>query len=188
MKIYIIIGPPGAGKGTQSKIICNLLNINQLSTGNIFRENIKGKTKLGLEVLKYINGGILVPDELTDKLVFDKLDNDTLYKNGVLLDGYPRNISQISALENYLKSKNEKIKNVINLQISNSLIIKRLLKRAKIENRADDTEKIINERIAVYEGETAPIIDYFDKKNILVTIDGTKKINDVTNDILKVIK
>jgi adenylate kinase len=182
-KVFIIVGPPGAGKGTQSKRICEALGVKQLSTGDVFRENIKQRTKLGLEALSYIEKGELVPDELTDAIIVDKLDSED-YKNGVLLDGYPRNAKQIASLEKYLEDRGKKINAVIELALDDGLIVERLIKRQAIEGRTDDTVDVITKRIGVYNQETAPVITHYRSKGLIKSIDGSKPIDQVSQEIL----
>lgn len=175
----IIFGAPGAGKGTQAKILAKDLNLKHISTGEIFREEYKNKTKLGLEAYeKYWGKGNLVPDDITTKLVENTLK---VVKDDFILDGFPRTIKQAEEL-----SKICKINHVLVLDVPFHILKSRLLNRAKIEGRSDDTPETIKNRFKVYREQTAPLLKYYKDKIIL--IDGDNKAEDIKKDILKILK
>lgn len=205
----ILLGPPGAGKGTQAANIVNEYNAVHISTGDIFRKNIKENTDLGKKAKEYMDKGLLVPDELVVELVADRLKQDDV-KDGFLLDGFPRTVNQAQALDKVLESLNGKIDKVINLQVDRSKLVARAVGRrickdcgatyhvkfnpskeagicdlcqGELFQRTDDVEETVAKRIQVYLDETQPLIDYYTKAKNIVTIDGDTGIENVFNDI-----
>lgn len=180
--IVILFGAPGVGKGTQAQILADNLGIAHLSTGDAFREAIRGKTEVGLLAKHYVDGGHLVPDDVTARVVEEAMANPT-YSKGVILDGFPRTQNQAQALETMLAKSGKVIHMVINLDVENDIIVQRLLARG----RADDTEEIINNRLSVYQQETAPLIKHFMDLGLLVHINGIGTITDVSDRILSAV-
>lgn len=178
----LIIGPPGAGKGTQASKIAERYGVPAISTGDIFRANIKGGTELGVKVQQIIERGELVPDSLTNEIVADRLTQGDV-ENGFLLDGYPRTVDQVHALDAMLAPKNAALDAVILLEADADEVVARLLKRAELEGRADDTEDVIRHRQNVYADQTAPLIELFSDRGILVSVDGLGSVEEVADRI-----
>ena len=205
----ILLGPPGAGKGTQASSIVAEYGITHISTGDIFRHNIKNETELGKKVKSYLDKGQLVPDELTIDLVWDRLSKDDC-KKGFLLDGFPRTINQAEALQKGLEERGLKLDRVINIDVDKNILVKRLSGRRVCKNcgetyhidnkptlkdgvcdkcwgeviqRADDNEKTVLDRIEVYEKQTFPLIDFYKNLGLILTVDGTLSIEDVFSQI-----
>lgn len=212
MKI-IMLGAPGAGKGTQAKQIAAKYNIPHISTGDIFRANIKEGTALGMEAKSYMDKGELVPDELTVKILLDRVANDDC-KNGYVLDGFPRTIPQAEVLNDAVTKLNDRIDYAINVDVPDENIIRRMSGRRacvkcgatyhivnvppkkegicdecgeKLIIRDDDKEDTVKARLATYHAQTQPLIEYYNRKNILKEVDGTKDMNDVFADIVKIL-
>lgn len=187
MTRMLIVGPPGAGKGTQSKMISEELGIVAISTGDIFRENIKGQTELGQEAQKYVDAGNLVPDSLTNRLVEDRLTWDDA-KDGFLLDGYPRNRTQVAAFDEITARLGVEVDVVLELTADREELISRLVKRAEIDGRADDTEDVIRHRLEVFEQETAPMIEEYRGRGVLKQVDGLGAVDEVNARIMEALK
>ena len=177
----LIMGPPGAGKGTQAKILSQKYSLVHLSTGDILRKEIDKKSSTGLEAQKYMNAGNLVPDDVL--LAMMKSTLTELKDQGVILDGFPRTIPQAEGLSNIFKSLNQKIDGIINIEVDKNILIARLIERAKNSGRADDTKEVIVNRQNVYLDLTAPLIEFY--KNDIINIDGDGSIDKVTERILK---
>ena len=171
MTRMIILGPPGAGKGTQAALIAERYGIPAISTGDIFRANIKAETELGKQVKEITASGALVPDELTNRIVEDRLAQ-TDAQEGFLLDGYPRNLGQVEALDTMLRATGQSLDVVIELVVDTEEVVQRLLKRAEIEGREDDTEEVVRHRMDVYTEQTAPLSEAYDKRGLLERVDG----------------
>jgi adenylate kinase len=168
----VLLGPPGAGKGTQAQKLAEKLGIPQISTGELFRQNIENGTRLGLEAKRYLDAGDLVPSELTNQLVDDRLDSpDTA--NGFILDGYPRSVEQAKALHEMLERRGTDIDAVVEFRVSEQ----ELLQRLKGRGRADDTEEVILNRFKVYREETAPLLEYYADE--LRTVDAVGSLDEV---------
>ncbi|WP_166868811.1 MULTISPECIES: adenylate kinase [unclassified Salinibacterium] len=178
----LIVGPPGAGKGTQAARIAERLQIPTISTGDIFRANIKNETELGLRVKAIVDNGDYVPDSLTNELITDRLAEDDA-ANGFLLDGYPRTPDQVRYLEELLSSKGQKLDAVLQLVADEDEIVERLRKRAGEQGRADDTEEAIRHRQEVYKRETAPVLDILGAQGLLIEVDGLGSVDEVTQRI-----
>ncbi len=187
MTRMLIVGPPGAGKGTQSKKISEELGIVAISTGDIFRENIKGQTELGKEAQKYVDAGNLVPDSVTNRMVEDRLTWDDA-KDGFLLDGYPRNRTQVAAFDEITARLGVGLDVVLELTADREELISRLVKRAEIDGRADDTEDVIRHRLEVFEQETAPMIDEYRSRGVLKQVDGLGAVDEVNARIMEALK
>lgn len=183
MKI-ILFGPPGAGKGTQAKKIVDHYNIPHLSTGNIFRYNIKNKTELGKKVKSIMDAGKLVPDETVVELVVDELQNDK-YDNGYILDGFPRTVPQAEALDNFLAENGTAIDVFITLTVPEQELIKRILSRG--EGRSDDTPEKVRTRLEVYRNETEPVLNHYKEKGVVTEVDGVGTINEIFERIIEVL-
>lgn len=209
----IMLGAPGAGKGTQAKRVAAKYNIPHISTGDIFRDNIKNKTDLGIKAKGYIDKGLLVPDELVVDIVADRLLQEDC-KEGFILDGFPRTIPQAKSLDEALESMKTKIDYAINIHVPDENIVRRMSGRRaclncgatyhikynppKKENicdnctrelilRDDDKEETVLKRLDVYHKQTSPLIDYYEEKNLLITVDGTVDIDDVTKSIVEIL-
>ena len=182
MMRLLLIGPPGAGKGTQASKLSEVFGIPAISTGDIFRENVKNQTPLGLEAKSYMDSGAYVPDSLTNKLVRDRLQNPDC-ANGFLLDGYPRTSDQVDELDDILKETNGSLDAVIQLTADTDEVVRRLAKRAIEQGRSDDTEDVIRNRMAVYEKQTAPLITMYAARGSLIMVDGLGEIDEVTSRI-----
>ncbi len=168
----VLLGPPGAGKGTQAQKLAEKLGIPQISTGELFRDNIENGTKLGLEAKRYLDAGDLVPSDLTNQLVDDRLDDpDTV--NGFILDGYPRSLEQAKALHEMLERRGTDIDAVVEFRVSQD----ELLQRLKARGRADDTDDVIINRMKVYRDETAPLLEYYSDE--LKTVDAVGSMDEV---------
>ena len=178
----IIFGPPGAGKGTQSKFIVNKFNLYQLSTGDLLRNEIKNKTKLGSEISSIINSGELVSDEIVGNLIEKFVSNDT-FKHKIIFDGYPRTLSQAKNLDDLLKKYKQKIDIVLKLSVSLETVKKRILERQAQEKRADDNEKIAIKRYKTYEKSSEPVIDYYKQSNLLKVVNGEAGISEINSEI-----
>lgn len=180
----LIVGPPGAGKGTQAGKIAERYGIPAISTGDIFRENIKNGTPLGQEVQQIIERGELVPDELTNKIVAERIAQPDAAA-GFLLDGYPRTVEQVAALDAELAKSGEALEAVVLLEADTDEVVARLLKRAAEQGRADDTEDVIRHRQTVYAEQTAPLLELFEKRDILVRVDGLGEVDAIAERIGK---
>ena len=185
--IIVLLGPPGAGKGTQAKKICQSKELFHFSTGDILRNEVKQKSSIGQKIESIINAGKLVRDDIILSIVEKIIFEESLENKGILFDGFPRNFDQANLFERLLKKKEKKIDLVLHLQIEKDEIIKRIQKRQLEENREDDNIKVLISRIDVYLNETRPLIDLYKKKNILKTFDGMRSINDISKDIDKVL-
>lgn len=210
----ILLGPPGAGKGTQAKRVIEEFDIPHISTGDIFRKNIKEKTELGQKVEGLLAEGKLVPDELTIEIVWDRLDQEDC-KNGFLLDGFPRTIPQAEALDEGLAKRGLKLDRVLNIDVDKDSLVKRLSGRRvcpncgasyhidnnppKVEGicdvcqtpviqREDDKEQTVLDRIKVYDSQTKPLIDFYNKQDLVFTVDGTLPIDEITNKLVTELK
>jgi adenylate kinase len=184
MMKLLLIGPPGAGKGTQASKLSEVFGIPAISTGDIFRANVKNETPLGLEAKSYMDRGAYVPDDLTNKLVRDRLQNPDC-ANGFLLDGYPRTADQVNELDDILRETNSSLDAVIQLTADTDEVVKRLAKRAIEQGRSDDTEDVIRNRMAVYEDQTAPLISMYAARGSLIMVDGLGEIEAVTSRIVE---
>jgi adenylate kinase len=178
----LIVGPPGAGKGTQAAFIADSLGIPAVSTGDIFRENIKSETPLGLRVKEITSSGGYVSDELTNEIVADRLSQADA-ANGFLLDGYPRTPGQVAFLDEWLAGQGTQLDAVVQLTADTDVVVERLLKRAAEQGRADDTEEVIRARLDVYEEQTAPLVGVFAERGLLVRVDGIGTIDEVAERI-----
>ena len=179
----IILGPPGAGKGTQAARIAAHFDIPAISTGDIFRFNIKNETELGKQVKGILASGGYVSDDITNAIVADRL-SDADCERGFLLDGYPRTTPQVGALDTMLARDNRSLERVLELVVDEDAVVGRLLRRAQIEGRADDTEDVIRERMAIYHRETKPLSDAYAERGLLVQVDGLGEIDEVTERIV----
>lgn len=178
------MGPPGAGKGTQAGAIAEHYGIVTISTGQLFRDNIQLGTALGKQIEGLIAGGNLVPDELTNEMVFQRLASpDVRKRGGFLLDGYPRTLDQVEALDGALVRSRRRLKAVIALVADPNQLIERMLRRAEIEGRADDNEESIRHRIEVYHAATAPLLDVYRERGLLVEVDAVGAVTDVRERI-----
>ena len=178
----VIFGPPGAGKGTQSKFIVNKFNLYQLSTGDLLRDEIKNKTKLGSEISSTINSGELVSDKIVSNLIEKFISNET-YKNKIIFDGYPRTLNQAKNLDDLLKMYQQKIDIVLKLSVSLETVKKRILERQTQENRADDSEEIAIKRYKTYEKSSEPVIDYYKQSNLIKVVNGEAGISEINSEI-----
>ena len=177
----LIMGPPGAGKGTQAKILAQKFSLVHLSTGDILRNEIDKASSTGLKAQTYMNAGNLVPDEVLLEMMDSTLSG--LKNQGVILDGFPRTIPQAEGLSKIFESLNQAIDGIINIEVDKNVLINRLVERAKKSGRADDTEEVIINRQNVYLKLTAPLIEFY--KENLISIDGDGSIEEVTERILK---
>ena len=184
MTRLLLIGPPGAGKGTQAALLSEHLGIPAISTGDIFRYNVKNQTPLGVEAKGFMDRGEYVPDSLTNALVRDRLSHDDAL-GGFLLDGYPRTIDQVNELDSILSDAGKRLDVVVQLTADNDELVRRLAHRAEVEGRADDTPEVIRRRLEVYDSQTAPLIDVYAARGLVAKIDGLGEISDVTARIVE---
>jgi adenylate kinase len=180
----LLIGAPGAGKGTQAVKLAETFAIPAISTGDIFRYNVKNETELGKLAKSYMDKGEYVPDSVTNDLVSDRLLHDDA-KAGFLLDGYPRTADQVVELDGMLASAGTKLDAVVLLTANTDEVVRRLLNRAIEQGRADDTEDVIRRRLEVYEEQTAPLVNEYASRDLVVTVDGLGAVEEVTARILE---
>jgi adenylate kinase len=187
MGFIVLVGPPGAGKGTQAKLLQEALGLPHISTGDLFRFNLKNKTELGNLAQTYMDRGELVPDQVTVAMVEDRLSMDDC-ADGAILDGFPRTLAQAVALDDLLAKLGGQIDIVPSIEVPQDLLVERLLNRALLEGRADDNEETIRTRMQVYEDQTKPLLDYYGQKGLVVSVSGQQTIEDVQKDLIKVIE
>ena len=180
----ILMGPPGAGKGTQAKVIAERLSIPAISTGDIFRKNVSEKTELGVEAKRYMDAGDYVPDEITNAMVRARLAEPDA-SDGFLLDGYPRTVAQVAELDSMLADAGQQIDAVVVLTVDQDEVVQRLLHRAHQEGRVDDTEEVMRHRQDVYAEQTAPLIKVYDDRGVLVEVDGMGPVEEVTSRVFE---
>lgn len=207
----VLLGPPGAGKGTQASNIVKEYNIPHISTGDIFRANIKEGTQLGIQAKEYMDKGLLVPDELVVSIVKDRLTKDDC-KNGFLLDGFPRTVNQAEALDSALTAMGIKLDKVVNIEADSNILIQRAIGRrickecgatyhitfnppkvegvcdhdkAPLFQRDDDVEETVATRISVYQNQTQPLIDYYTQRGLILNIDGIRPIDAIFKEIVE---
>mgnify|MGYP003387963519 CR=1 FL=1 len=181
----ILLGPPGAGKGTQAKLLEDARGMKQLSTGDMLRAEISGQTPLGIKVKAIMDSGALVSDEIVIEMIASRIDQPDC-KAGFILDGFPRTVAQAEALDQMLASKGRTLDAVIELAVDEGILLSRIQKRAAESAgnvRADDNEESLKKRLGVYRDQTAPIIPYYQGKNMLRQVDGMAEIGEVTRQI-----
>ena len=184
MSRFLLIGPPGAGKGTQAARLAESYGIPAISTGDIFRFNVKNETELGKLAKSFMDRGEYVPDSVTNDLVRDRLNMDDAAA-GFLLDGYPRTADQVSELDSILDEHDTSLDAVILLTADTDEIVRRLLNRAIEQGRTDDTEDVIRRRLEVYEAETAPLTSVYASRGLVIIVDGLGAIDEVTGRIVE---
>jgi adenylate kinase len=178
----IFMGPPGAGKGTQAQVVAEHFSIPAISTGDIFRHNVSEGTELGVEAQRFMDSGEYVPDELTNKMVRNRIDESDA-ERGFLLDGYPRTLAQVEELDGMIKHTGHALDAVVVLTVDKEELVQRLLQRAETEGRADDTEDVVRRRQEVYDEQTAPLIDVYRDRHLMIEVDGMGEVDDVTQRI-----
>ena len=178
----VIFGPPGAGKGTQSNLIVKQFKLHQLSTGALLRKEIKDKSNLGNQISSIISTGNLVSDEIVGNLI-EKYISNKIYKNRLIFDGYPRNLSQAKYLDDLLKKYDQKIDIVLKLSVTLKTIKKRISERKILEKRVDDNEEIAIKRFETYENNIKPIIDFYKQSNLLKVVNGEATISEISDEI-----
>ena len=183
----ILLGPPGAGKGTQAEKIGERLAIPAISTGDIFRANVAERTELGQTAQRYMDAGEYVPDEVTNAMVADRLAQDDA-RTGFLLDGYPRTEPQVAELDRMLAGAGVSLDAVVELTADNDEVVARLLGRAQEQGRADDTESVIRRRLEVYAEQTEPLVRIYRERGLLVEVDGLGEIDEVTERLLRALE
>jgi adenylate kinase len=177
-----MMGPPGAGKGTQAKFVAEHFKIPAISTGDIFRANVSAGTPLGVEAKRYMDAGDYVPDEVTNRMVRNRIDEPDA-EPGFLLDGYPRTLAQVEELDGMIKFTGHALDAAVVLTVDAEEIVHRLVQRAALEGRADDTEDVVRRRQEVYAEQTEPLIDVYRQRGILVEVDGMGEVDEVTRRI-----
>nr|WP_199302430.1 adenylate kinase [Coleofasciculus sp. FACHB-129] len=182
----IFLGPPGAGKGTQAHILAQELEIPHVSTGDILRNAKAAGTELGLKAKSYMDRGELVPDALILDLVRDRL-TQTDAQSGWILDGFPRNVSQATFLDELLQKLDQVSDYVLNLEVADEVLVDRMLERGRKQGRTDDTEEVIRHRLEVYRNQTAPLIDFYKQRQQLVSINGDRSLEEVTSALKQVV-
>ena len=180
----ILMGAPGAGKGTQSAMLAPYLGVPSISTGAMLREEVKRKTPLGIEAKRYMDAGEYVPDEVTNRMVRDRIDQPDA-ASGFLLDGYPRTLAQVGELDGMIKHTGHELDAVVVLTADSDELIGRLLNRAQLEGRADDTEDVIRRRQEIYLAETEPLIGVYRDRGLLVEVDGMGEVDEVSARIVE---
>ena len=178
----ILMGPPGAGKGTQAKAIADHFGVPAISTGDIFRSNVSQGTDLGRKAKEYMDAGEYVPDQVTNLMVRNRIDEPDA-EPGFLLDGYPRTVSQVEELDGMIKFTGHALDAVVVLRVNEEELVQRLLQRAKTEGRADDTEDVIRRRQEIYAEQTEPLIDVYRDRSLLIEVDGEGDVDEVTERI-----
>jgi|SRR5690349_11491645 len=178
----IFMGPPGAGKGTQAQLVAERYSIPAISTGDIFRKNVSEGTELGVEAQRFMDAGEYVPDELTNLMVRNRIDEADA-ERGFLLDGYPRTLSQVEELDGMIKHTGHVLDAVVVLTVDKEELVQRLLQRAETEGRADDTEDVVRRRQEVYEDQTAPLIDVYRDRGLMIEVDGMGEVDEVSQRI-----
>ena len=178
----VIFGPPGAGKGTQSNLIVQKYKLHQLSTGELLRKEIKDKTDLGQKIASIINTGNLVSDQIVGNLIEKYISNNN-FKNRLIFDGYPRNLSQVSYLDDLLRKYDQKVDIALKLSVSLGTIKKRILERKNLEKRTDDSEDIAIKRYKTYETNIKPVIDFYKRSDLLKEVNGEASITEISDEI-----
>ena len=186
MTRLIFLGPPGAGKGTQAHILAQELEIPHISTGDILRNAKAAGTELGLKAKSYMDRGELVPDTLILDLGRDLL-GQTDAEPGWILDGFPRTVSQATFLDELLQELDQVSDCVLNLEVPDEVLVERMLERGRKQGRADDTEEVIRRRLEVYRNQTAPLIDFYEQRQQLVSVDGDRSLEEVTSALKQVV-
>jgi adenylate kinase len=186
MMNLILLGPPGAGKGTQGHRLSALYNIPEISTGDILRAAVRQATPLGLEAKRYMDRGALVPDAIIIGIIRERLAQDDT-KDGFILDGFPRTVPQAEALTEISKEQNRPIEHVISIEVPAEELLQRLTGRRQLEGRHDDSDEAIHHRLEVYQRETAPLIDYYYQQGLLRCIAGVGTIDDILQRITAVL-
>ena len=179
---FLIMGPPGAGKGTQAVRLAERIGGAHISTGDIFRANVTEQTELGKTAQRFMDAGEYVPDEVTNAMVKDRLAQDDA-RDAFILDGYPRTLDQVETLDGILDELGSKLDGVLSLVVNKEELIARLLKRAETSGRADDTEEVIRHRQDVYTEETSPLIEVYGERGLLIEVDGMGEMDDVAERI-----
>ncbi|WP_225753005.1 adenylate kinase [Actinotalea sp. Marseille-Q4924] len=187
MTRVVLLGPPGAGKGTQAARLADALGVPAISTGDIFRANIAGGTELGRTAQSYTSRGALVPDEVTNAMVAARLDEPDV-AGGFLLDGYPRNLAQVAELDAILQRRGLALDGAMELVADAEVVVQRLLHRATVEGREDDTEPVIRHRLEVYREQTEPIAALYAERGLLVRVDGLGEVDEVTQRLLSALR
>ncbi|MGZ4458401.1 MAG: adenylate kinase [Nocardioidaceae bacterium] len=178
----ILMGPPGAGKGTQAQHVAERYSVPAISTGDIFRDNVSRGTELGVQAKRYMDAGEYVPDKVTNLMVRNRIDEPDAEK-GFLLDGYPRTLAQVEELDGMIAFTGHRLDAVVVLTVDSDEIVQRLLNRAETEGRADDTEDVIRRRQEIYAEQTAPLIEVYRDRGLLIEVDGMGEVDDVTRRI-----
>jgi adenylate kinase len=178
----ILMGPPGAGKGTQARFVADHFGIPAISTGDIFRSNVSRGTELGIAAQKYMDAGEYVPDEVTNKMVRNRIDEPDAAP-GFLLDGYPRTLAQVEELDGMITFTGHRLDAVLVLVVDQDAVVERLLHRAVTEGRADDTEEVIRRRQEIYTEQTEPLIEVYRDRSLLVEVDGMGEVGEITERI-----
>ena len=178
----IFMGPPGAGKGTQAQVVAERYSIPAISTGDIFRKNVSEGTELGVQAQRFMDAGEYVPDELTNLMVRNRIDEPDADR-GFLLDGYPRTLAQVEELDGMIKHTGHVLDAVVVLTVDKEELVQRLLQRAETEGRADDTEDVVRRRYEVYDDQTAPLIDVYRDRGLMIEVDGMGEVDEVSQRI-----
>ena len=184
MSRLVLLGPPGAGKGTQAKVLSARLGVPAISTGDIFRANVAEGTELGVKVKEYMDAGRYVPDAVTNAMVRDRLAQPDA-AGGFILDGYPRTTDQVHELDDMLAAAGSKLDRVLEITADPDELVRRLSRRAQLEGRSDDTEDVIRERQRVYAAQTAPLVEVYAGRSLLRSVDGLGPIDEVTHRLLR---
>jgi len=183
----LIMGPPGCGKGTQAERLSRHFGINGVSTGDVFREHVKNLTQLGRDVMAHLDAGDFVPDSLTNRMVRDRLNEDDV-RGGFLLDGYPRNTAQLAELDTILAASGHALDVALQLTADDTELVRRILHRATMTGRSDDTEDVIRHRLELYYRETEPVVSAYLERGILVSVDGMGTEDEVFGQLLAALR